>query len=200
MAYSAFQFSPQNSKFYASCSEGLSPLLQKEIKQYSLKKLSAGRAGIYFNGNFEKVVQFCLKSRVSSRISVILSEFSVQNADELYQKAKFFPWEKLFSSVQSFAIDANTRDNLAHSKFALYRLKDAIKDRLIEKEATLPEIQRKNPDYLILLRSNRNWVSLQLSLSAMPLHKRGYREINSGSPLRETLAQGLLYWADYDYQ
>ena len=81
----------------------------------------------------------------------------------------------------------------------MYRLKDAIKDRLREKKKDIPEIVKSNGDYCILLRSSKGKVSLQLSLSSMPLHKRGYRIKNTGSPLRETLAQAVLAYSGWKY-
>ncbi|MEM7184216.1 MAG: N-6 DNA methylase [Spirochaetota bacterium] len=199
MAFAAFQFDPQKMKFYASCADGLDTFLREELSQYRLKIISSGRAGCSFRGSKEQLANFTLKTRFSSRVSVILKEFYVTGPEELYQTAKQFPWEKLLPSSKSFSIDANTSDQLANSRFAMYRLKDAIKDRLREKKKDIPEITKNNAAYCILLRSTKGKVSLQLSLSSIPLHKRGYRVKNTGSPLRETLAQAVLTYSGWQH-
>jgi 23S rRNA G2445 N2-methylase RlmL len=192
------QFNPEELEFHASCGEGLIDFLLEELKQYNLKVQSSNRGGVFFIGNKNQLQNFILNTRFSSRIGFSISKMNVESPDELYKKASQLPWEKILPYKASFKIDSFTKDSLNHSRYALYKLKDAIRDRLREKNREDVTIERDLPDIVFLLRSNQNFVNIQISITNDSLFKRGYRLESVEAPLKETLAQALLYFSNWD--
>jgi 23S rRNA G2445 N2-methylase RlmL len=189
---------PEKLEFHAACPDGLIQFLQEEADSFRLKVLSSNRGGIHFKGREENLYNFFLSTRFSSRIGFVFHRARVRDADELYQVSSRLPWEVLIPKGKTFRIDSFTKDNLQHSQFALYRLKDSIKDRLRNKRNYEIDVAKDSPDVLILLRSSQNEASIQISLSPQPLHKRGYRLNTLEAPIRETIAQALLAFSGWN--
>ncbi|PJZ75689.1 RNA methyltransferase [Leptospira neocaledonica] len=189
---------PEALTYHASCGDGLAFLLKEEVKDAGLEILSDNRGGVFFQGPSKKVRDFCLSSGISSGISFELSSWSdIHGPDDLYEVAAMFPFEKLLSPKTKFRIDAATKDNLQDSRYATYRLKDAIFDRFRAQGLELPEADREEPEVLFYLRSRMNQVKLFLALHAQPLQRRGHGREGGEAPLRETLAQALLRFSGW---
>lgn len=198
-SFKPIKFNPSELEFHASCQEGLDQFLYEEIKSFGLKIISSNRGGIYFETNRpSKLSNFILNTRFSSRVSFSIIKFVAESPDELYEKAKSLPWEKIFPYKCSFKIDSTTKDILKHSQFALYRLKDSIRDRLRESNREDVSIERDSPDMVILLRSSQNFVNIQISISSEPFHKRGYRLETVSAPIKETTAQALIEFSGWN--
>ncbi|TGJ99777.1 RNA methyltransferase [Leptospira semungkisensis] len=184
--------------YHASCGDGLSFLLTEEVKEAGLELVSENRGGVYFKGPAKKVRDFCLSSGIASGISFELSSWKdIQGPDDLYEVAAMFPFEKLLSPKTKFRIDATTKDNLTDSRYATYRLKDAIFDRFRAQGLELPEADREEPEVLFYLRSRTDHVKLFLALHPQPLQRRGHGREGGEAPLRETLAQALLRFSGW---
>ncbi|WP_086449368.1 THUMP domain-containing class I SAM-dependent RNA methyltransferase [Leptospira venezuelensis] len=189
---------PEALTYHASCGDGLAFLLKEEVKEAGLEILSDNRGGVFFQGPAKKVRDFCLSSGISSGISFELSSWQdIQGPDDLYEVAAMFPFEKLLSPGTKFRIDAATKDNLQDSRYATYRLKDAIFDRFRAQGLELPEADREEPEVLFYLRSRMNQVKLFVALHAQPLQRRGHGREGGEAPLRETLAQALLRFSGW---
>ncbi len=197
--FKPIHFDTTKLEFHASCGEGLDVFLQHEVKSFGLKIISSNRGGVYFETrDSSKLSNFLLNTRFSSRVSFSLTKILAETPDELYEKSKKLPWEKIFPLKSSFKIDSTTKDTLKHSQFAMYRLKDAIMDRLREYSRDDVFIERDNPDMVILLRSSQNFVNIQISITSDPFHKRGYRLESVTAPIKETTAQALLEFSGWN--
>lgn len=189
--------SPENLEYHASCADGLDEFLNEEALSFKLKVLAKNRGGIFFTGKKDSLRNFFLSTRFSSRISFSIKKLKVTDADDLYDQAVELPWEKFFSGdIRTFKIDSYAKDALANSRYAMYRLKDAIKDRCIDNGIDTGA-DTENPDYTFLLRSSGDYANIQLSLSGLPLNKRGYRVRTVEAPLRENIAQALLFFSGW---
>ena len=189
--------SPENLEYHASCADGLDEFLNEEALSFKLKVLAKNRGGIFFTGKKDSLRNFFLSTRFSSRISFSIKKLKVMDADDLYDQAMELPWEKFFSNeIRTFKIDSYAKDALTNSRFAMYRLKDAIKDRCIDSGIDTAA-DTENPDYTFLLRSSGDYANIQLSLSGLPLNKRGYRVRTVEAPLRENIAQALLFFSGW---
>ncbi|HMV80021.1 MAG TPA: N-6 DNA methylase [Leptospiraceae bacterium] len=189
--------SPENLEYHASCADGLDEFLNEEALSFRLKVHAKNRGGIFFTGKKENLKNFFLSTRFSSRVSFSIKKFKVRDADDLYAQAVELPWEKFFSEgMRTFKIDSYAKDALTNSRYAMYRLKDAIKDRCIDNGIDTGA-DTENPDYTFLLRSSGDYANIQLSLSGLPLNKRGYRVRTVEAPLRENIAQALLFFSGW---
>nr|WP_207766322.1 N-6 DNA methylase [Leptospira wolffii] len=189
---------PEVLTYHASCGDGLAFLLKEEVEDAGLELVSENRGGVFFRGPAKKVRDFCLSSGISSGISFELSSWNdIQGPDDLYEVAAMYPFEKLLSPGMKFRIDATTKDNLPDSRYATYRLKDAIFDRFRAKGLELPEADREEPEILFYIRSRMDQVKLFLALHPQPLQRRGHEREGGEAPLRETLAQALLRFSGW---
>ncbi|MDF3820046.1 methyltransferase domain-containing protein [Leptospira sp. 96542] len=166
--------------------------MEKEISENHCKVISSNRGGVFFSGKKEDVVQFSITTKFASRVCLQLVHDDVSSYEALYAHAIKIPWEKYIGPGISFRIDAQTKDNLKNSQFAMHRLKDAILDRLREKSVALPDIEKRESDITIVLRSHTDRVSIELSLSGDSIGRRGYRLAAGNAPVREPIAQAML--------
>lgn len=190
-------FNPEVLEYHASCAEGLHEFLEEEVKNSGLRLISSNRGGVFFRGKKGAIQNFLLTTRFSSRVSFSISQLEVLDAEDLYDQAVRLPWEEIIAKGLTFKIDSNTKDSLKDSRYALYKLKDAIKDRLRDKREEAPDIDRDEPDIIIHLRSNRNFVNIELSVSSQPFNKRGYRMEFLDAPIRENMAQALVHFSGW---
>ncbi|MCZ8342984.1 MAG: THUMP domain-containing protein [Leptospira sp.] len=158
---------------------------------------SSNRGGVFFSGKKEAVISFCLSTKFASKVSLQLLNENAKSYDDLYMLAKNIPWENFISGDISFRIDSSTKDNLSNSMFAKHRLKDAILDRLREKKVPLPEIEPRDSDITVLLRSHTDRVSIEISLSGESVGRRGYRIEAGNAPVREPIAEAMLTLSDW---
>jgi putative N6-adenine-specific DNA methylase len=121
----------------------------------------------------------------------ILQE-KAENYEDLYLASKSIAWEKWIEPHQTFRIDAQTKDSLGNSQFAVHRLKDAILDSLRERKVKLPGIEKKVSDITIVLRSFLDKFSIELSFTGESIARRGYRLEAGLAPVREPIAQAML--------
>lgn len=135
---------PDSFEYHASCPDGLSGLLREEVLEAGLKIISENRGGIFFQGPARSLKEFILSTGVASGISISLKYWRVENPEDLYDQALQFPFEKILTSEHSLRIDSTTKDSLKDSRYATYKLKDAIFDRFRSKGKEPPKISRRN--------------------------------------------------------
>ena len=92
--------------FFATCPKGLEYLLVDELKALGASDVHEALSGVYFSGELEAGYRACLWSRLASRILMPISEFAVENGDQLYEGAKTIDWTEHFQADATFAIDA----------------------------------------------------------------------------------------------
>ncbi|MBE7411717.1 MAG: N-6 DNA methylase [Leptospiraceae bacterium] len=189
---------PEKFQYHSSVAEGLHDFLEREITSHSLKIISKNRGGVFFTGKKENLKNFFLSTRFSSKISFEIAKFQLTHPDELYDKTILIPWENFLSNRTTFKIESNTKDNLSHSRFAMYRLKDSILDRFRKKIGEEPQIEKFKPDILIILRSHQNYASISLSITPTSITNRGYRTSGGVAPLRENIAQAVLEFSGWE--
>ena len=98
---------------------------------------------------------FCC--RTALRILKPFYKFYANDADELYETAKKFDWDKVLSVDQTFSIDSTVfSTDFRHSKFVTYRVKDAIADFFFEKYGKRPSIRLNNADFTFDVHISNN--------------------------------------------
>ncbi|TDJ04942.1 MAG: hypothetical protein E2O68_07335 [Deltaproteobacteria bacterium] len=194
-------------KYFASCPTQLEPLLIKEIKEFELSDIKEERGGASFTATEKEIIQFILRSRIASRVFKHLTEFSIKNEKDLYEKALEFPWDLVMTPKQTLKIkavlDQNAQQGFKSGLYLSQLLKDALTDKLREKFGERPSVDTKYPDNLFLLRISQTedekyFVNILLDLVGTPLSNRFYRTGHHLAPLRENLAAALVLLTDWD--
>lgn len=176
-----------------SCSRGMEPLLCDEIHTLTGMSPTSGKGIVHCQGTLEQAYILCLRSRLASRILLVLREGTVATPDQLYELTASQDWSHVFVASQTFAIHVTTAAEGWHSQFAMLRVKDAIVDQMRQVSGTRPTVSTHDPDIRIQAHiADDGHTSLMLDLSGESLHQRGYRRQTTEAPLKENLAASVL--------
>ncbi len=173
--------------------QGLEEVLAKELTQLGANNIQIGRRMVAFTGDLKMMYKanFCLRTAI--RILKPIKHFKAKNADEVYDAVKEIHWEDYMNNKTSFAVDAVVfSEEFRHSKFAAYKVKDAIADYFREKTGERPSVRINNPDLSLNIHITEETCTLSLDSSGESLHRRGYRQETIEAPLNEVLAAGMI--------
>lgn len=178
---------------------GLEELLANELKELGAKNIDVGNRVVHCSGNLKFIYKSCLQLRHALRVLIHLDEFEAYDPDQLYEKAYNLSWEDFIDHQNTFAIQYTVNSkHFTHTKYASLKLKDAIVDRIRQKNGQRPSIDRDRPDYQFFLHISDEFVSIYLDASGPTLNRRGYREEAVEAPLNEILAAALIRLTQWD--
>ena len=172
---------------------GLEDMLAKELIELGADNLQIGNRMVSFTGDKALMYKANFHCRTALRILCPILTFPAKNPDEVYEKVKTIEWEQYIPHKKTFAIDAVVHsETFTHSKFVAYRVKDAIVDWFTEREKPRPSVRINNPDIQFHIHISHTGCTLALDSSGESLHRRGYRAEETGAPLNEVLAAGMI--------
>jgi putative N6-adenine-specific DNA methylase len=184
--------------FFATTSLGLESVLLGELESLGMKDLRQSTAGVRFGGTFEDCMRANLHLRTSTRIVMVLDEFTCESAADLYEGVRGTDWRPFFAGGETLAVSSSVRDSaVTHSVYAALTVKDAVCDSLRESTGSRPNVDRTSPDIRIVARLIGSRAVIGLDTSGESLHLRGYRKSSGEAPIRETLAAGLALIAGW---
>lgn len=186
-------------ELFATCAQGMEPLLVQELGQFGYDNLRSGYRGVFIPmASFSDIYVINYSSRIAGRVLFPLTDFRCPNRYVLYQQASKVDWSLYLSNDKTFAIDANvSHKELTNSLFAAQVLKDAICDQFREKTGNRPSVDTHSPDVQFNLFIRDQSAIISLDTSGSPLYKRGYRQESGPAPIQESLAAALLTLAQY---
>ncbi|WIF95849.1 THUMP domain-containing class I SAM-dependent RNA methyltransferase [Caminicella sporogenes] len=176
----------------ATSAFGIEALVARELRNLGYDNIKVENGKVTFVGNEEAICKSNLWLRCADRVFLKVGEFRATTFEELFQQIKALPWENYLP------VDANFPVNAKSVKSQLFSLSDiqaiskkAIVERM--KEIYLKEwFEESGSKYPILISILKNNVTVMIDTSGTGLHKRGYREIGSEAPLKETLAAAMI--------
>lgn len=175
--------------------QGLEDVLADELRQLGAENIEAGRRMVSFTGDKELLYRANLSCRTALRILKPFYTFKAANPDQLYEQVKEYDWGSMLTLDKTFSIDtvANS-DEFTHSRYATYRVKDAIVDWFKDRygEDKRPGVRLVDADMMVNVHINGTTVTLSLDSSGESLHKRGYRVAQTEAPINEVLAAGII--------
>ncbi len=187
--------------FVAKTLQGLEEVLATELKQIGAQNVSIARRAVTFEGTLETLYKANFHIRTALRILRPIATFKAHSTDELYTQAKSITWDNYMDVNQSFLIETTLYSPLiTNSRFATYKVKDAIADYFNEKYGKRPSISVSKPDIYLNLHISDTTCTLSLDSSGEPLFKRGYRVAQTEAPINEVLAAGMLLLAGWKGQ
>jgi 23S rRNA G2445 N2-methylase RlmL len=188
----------KKSRLLITCAPGLSEWLQKELEALGHKVLLVRKTGIEIEGTLADSMRLNLWLRTAFAVLYLLDEFDCPDAEALYQTTVKLPWEDVipvneYVSIVSY-VDNPTINN---SMFPNLKLKDAIVDRIMQREHRRPDSGPERTNIVVNLywKDDRAW--LYLNTSGNKLADRGYRRIPHKAPMQETLAAAVMMAAGY---
>lgn len=191
----------ENFKMVAKTFQGLEGVLSDELTALGAADVEQGRRMVSFTGDKAMLYRANLCLRTALRILVPFHTFESNDADDLYEQVKQYPWEEMLTSSSTFSIDTTVfSEHFRHSRFVTYRVKDAIVDYFKEREGRRPSIRLNAPDRIFNVHISGNQVTISLDSSGEPLFKRGWRVAQTEAPINAVLAAGIIKLSGWDGQ
>lgn len=183
---------------FITAARNLESLLAEELQSLGIGSAIETRAGVKASASLEGAYRICLHSRVASRVLLPLRGFEAPTPDALYAGVREIDWRQHLGPHQTLAVQVDSaRSQIAHTRFAAQRIKDAIVDQSRERSGARPSVDPTRPDLLIRCRLFRDHAQIYLDLSGEALHRRGWRVQGGAAPIKETLAAAVLLRAGW---
>ncbi len=193
------QIFESTSKIIVTCSNRLSPYLEKEIVELGFKPVRIFKTGVELEGTLIDCIKLNLNLRCASLVLFSLKEFNALNADDLYKSLFDFPWEDILQLDGYFSISSNVNNSsINNSLFANVKVKDAIVDRFRNRTGERPNSGPQLDKTVIHLYWQESVAEIFIDTSGETLSKHGYRKIPGKAPMMESLTAATLLATKWD--
>lgn len=176
----------------ATAAFGLEAVVAKELKALGYTDQLVENGRVTFRGDEEAVCRTNLWLRSADRVLLKMGEFDATTFEELFQQTKALPWADLLPADAEFPVDGKS---IKSKLFSVSDCQAIVKKAIVEK---IKQAYKQNwfaetgPRYKIEVGLLKDRATLTVDTSGAGLHKRGYRELTTKAPLRETLAAALV--------
>ncbi|MGE4265907.1 MAG: class I SAM-dependent RNA methyltransferase [Deferribacterales bacterium] len=189
----------KKSEILITCPKEIPQYLEKELKELGFPVIYTRKAAVATEGTLNDCIFLNMHIRTGHRVLWCLDKYRIQNPDVLYKNGRKLPWEEIIPQKGYFSVSASVlNDTIKDTRFASYKLKDAIVDRMREKTGNRPDSGPMEDKTVIFLYWKENDCAVYLDTSGEPLSRRGYRTNPNKAPMQETLAAAVLMAAGYD--
>src|SRR5690606_13562108 len=112
---------------FVTCSQGLEPLLEDELKELGFPNVKTGFRGVYVHDvDMVGIYRLNYLSRLGGRVLLPIAEFHCYDERALYKGIGNIDWMRYLKTGKTFAIDANVSHRLINnSHYAALVVKDA---------------------------------------------------------------------------
>ena len=182
----------QNVELIATSTFGLEAVVGEEVRSLGYENALVENGKVTFKAGIEAIPKANLWLRTADRIRLKIGEFEARTFDELFEKTKALPWSDWLPENAQFPVDGKS------VKSELFSISDS---QAIVKKAIVEHMKLKykkewfeesGPLYRIEVSLLKDVATLTIDTSGTALHKRGYRTLIGGAPLKETMAAALI--------
>jgi putative N6-adenine-specific DNA methylase len=176
----------------ATSAFGIESVVARELNWlgYGDQQVENGR--VTFAGDEEAICRTNIWLRTADRVLVKIGEFKALTFDELFEGTKALPWDEWLPEDAEFPVDGKSvNSKLSSVPDCQAIVKKAIVEKMKQKYKK-EWFKETGPLYRIEVSLLKDIATLTIDTSGPGLHKRGYRDLVSGAPLKETLASALL--------
>ncbi len=176
----------------ATAAFGIEAVVAREIKELGYENVVVENGRVTFTGNEEAICKSNLWLRCADRLYLKVGEFTATTFEELFQQVKALPWENYLPVDANFPVNAKS---VKSKLFSLSDIQAISKKAIVEsmKETYMQDwFEETGSKYPIMVSILKDKVTVSIDTSGAGLHKRGYREVGSEAPLKETLAAAMI--------
>jgi putative N6-adenine-specific DNA methylase len=187
----------QQVELIATTAFGLEAIVEREVQKlgYTDTKVEDGR--VRFKGDLTAICKANLWLRSAERVQLVIGEFHCPDFEQLFERTKEMPWEEWLTVDALFPVYAKSVKSMLTATPSVQRaVKKAIVERLKTKHNRV-WFDEEGPEYAIEISLLNDRALLTIDTSGEGLHKRGYRQLTTEAPLKETLAAAMIqlsYW------
>ncbi|MDS1030166.1 class I SAM-dependent RNA methyltransferase [Bacillota bacterium LX-D] len=186
-----------NIELIATATFGLEAVVARELKNLGYEDQKIDNARVIFSGDESAICRTNLWLRSADRVLIKMGEFQALSFAELFEQTKALPWADWLPEDACFPVEGKSIKSKLHSVPNCQAIvKKAIVEKMKESYGK-SWFEETGPRYLIEVALLKDMVTLTIDTSGAGLHKRGYRKLASGAPLKETLAAAMIqlsYW------
>ena len=179
-------------EYCAPCLFGIEGVLGDELRRMGAENVRPENGRVLFSGGVEMMARANIGSRYAERIQILMGRFTARSFEELFQGVKALPWERWIGKEDAFPVKGWSLNSQLHS---VPDCQAIIKKAVVERLSRVYGIQwfdECDGKCQIQFTVMKDEVTLLLDTSGVGLHKRGYRAVAGGAPIKETLAAAIV--------
>lgn len=180
----------------APCFFGLEKIVAREIQALDFEIVKTEDGRVTFKTGEDGIAKANMWLRTAERVLWRVAEFEAYTFEELFQGIKAINWQQFLPEGVYFPISkvSSVRSELFSKRDIQAITKKAIAEKLKlqyggDEYGMIVEDQETMPIFIFI---HKNRVTVSIDTSGLALHKRGYREVSTEAPIRETLAAAML--------
>ncbi|KYH35738.1 ribosomal RNA large subunit methyltransferase L [Clostridium tepidiprofundi DSM 19306] len=177
----------------ATSAFGIESIVAKELKELGFSNLKVENGKVTYISDEKGICLSNLWLRCADRVYIKIGEFKAKTFEELFQQTKALPWSHYLPEDANFPV--SDAKSVKSQLFSLSDIQSIVKKAVVEsmKETYYKDwFKETGSKYPIHVSILKDVVTILIDTSGSALHKRGYREIGSKAPLKETLAAALI--------
>lgn len=179
-------------EFLATANFGLEAVVARELLALGYADQRGDDGRVFFQADWPAVCRCNLWLRSADRVMWKVAEFAATDFGQLFDQTKMLPWPEILPATAKFPVRGRSaRSQLHHVPSCQSIVKKAIVEALKSNHKT-DWIEETGPEYAVEVSIISDRVVLAIDTTGPGLHKRGYRIVGGLSPLKETLAAGLV--------
>lgn len=184
----------KNYTLITPCFFGIEKILKNEISNlgYEIIKTEDGR--VTYKTDEKGIAMSNIWLRTAERVLLKVAEFEAKTFNDLFESTKAINWAKYIPYGGEFPV--SKASSIKSKLFSTSDIQAIVKKAVVEslktsyqEDGMLPETKEKYPIQVFI---HKDIVTIALDTSGMALHKRGYREVSTKAPLRETMASAMV--------
>ena len=179
-------------EYCAPCLFGVEGILGDELRRLGAEDVRPENGRVLFRGGLEMMARANICSRYAERIQVLMGRFKAYSFEELFQGVRALEWERFISKQDSFPVKGWSLNSKLHS---VPDCQAIVKKAVVERLKNVYGIQwfdECDGKCQIQFSIMKDEVTIMLDTSGVGLHKRGYRAVSGGAPIKETLAAAIV--------
>ncbi len=177
--------------FVIPCLLGVEGLIADELRALGAHGVLAENGRVCFSGDEYMLARVNLCSHFAERVLILLGSFSAVTFDELFEGTKALPWEEWIGRDDAFPVKGYA---LKSTLFSVSDCQSIVKKAVVERLKNrygVSWFEETGPVHQIQFSIMNDRASLAIDTSGAGLHKRGYRPVAGGAPIKETLAAAM---------
>lgn len=179
-------------RLVATATFGLEAVVARELKQLGYEDIKTENGRLYFTADLDAIARCNLWLRSSDRVLICLGQFPAASFEELFEGTRALPWPDWLPANANFPVEGKS---IKSKLFSVPDCQAIVKKAIVEKMKSVYPVKwfpEDGPRYTIEVALLNDIATLTIDTSGAGLHKRGYRQLSSQAPLKETLAAALV--------
>ena len=174
------------------CLFGLESVLSFEVKKLGGENVVVTDGRVTFEGDLSMVAKANLWLRTAERVGIVIGSFKAETFTELFDQTAELPWEDYIGVDDQFPVKGWSVNSKLFSMSDCQSIIKRAVVRRFEKVYHKDWFEETGTVYQIQFSIHKDQVTLTLDTTGPGLHKRGYRALAGGAPIKETLAAGIV--------